>query len=182
MCRISRCFRALTKNPRGRAIWEFRGSPGGAFDGEHGLDLAIVRSCARSQEHLTNSRAKKKTRVVSSTAPRRSRSTGAPGTSAQRSPGRGFRLRCAPHVCSLEVSQGGQSQYSSSARTWKKLRSLHLLGKCYLLPGEVVMNYTFAGNALPKKADVWGLCARVGVQDGEDSSARVSSSSSSDVS
>ena len=52
------------------------------------------------------------------------------------------------------------------------LRSLHQLGKCYLLPGVDVMNYTFAGNALPKKAEydnVCRLCARVGVQDGEDS-------------
>ena len=31
-----------------------------AFDGEHGLDVAIVRSSASSQEHLTKSRAKKK--------------------------------------------------------------------------------------------------------------------------
>ena len=35
----------------------------------------------------------------------------------------------------------------------KKLRSLHQLGKCRLLPGVVVMNYTFAGNALPKTAE-----------------------------
>ena len=44
------------------------------------------------------------------------------------------------------------------------------------------MNYTFAGNTFPKKADydtVCRLCARVGVQDDGDSSATVSSLSSS---
>ena len=64
----------------------------------------------------------------------------------------------------------------------KKVRSLHQLGKCYLLCGVDFMNYIFVGNALPKKAEydnVCRLCARVGVQDNEDSSATVSSSSSS---
>ena len=51
----------------------------------------------------------------------------------------------------------------------KKVRSLHQLGKCYLLPGVDFMNYTFAGNTVCR------LCARVGVQDGGDSSATVSS-------
>ena len=64
------------------------------------------------------------------------------------------------------------------------MRSLHQLGKCYLLPGVDFVNYTFAGNAMPRKAEydnVGRLCARVGVQDNEDSSATVSSSSSSEV-
>ena len=64
----------------------------------------------------------------------------------------------------------------------KKVRSLHQLGKCYLLPRVDFMNYTFAGNTFPKKAEydtVCRLCARVGVQDDGDSSATVSSSSSS---
>ena len=56
----------------------------------------------------------------------------------------------------------------------KKVRSL--------LPGVDFMNYTFAGNTFTKKAEydtVCRLCARVGVQDDGDSSATVSSSSSS---
>ena len=64
----------------------------------------------------------------------------------------------------------------------KKVRYLHQLGKCYLLPGVDFINYTFAGNTFPKKAEydtVCRLCARVGVQDDGDSSATVSSSSSS---
>ena len=64
----------------------------------------------------------------------------------------------------------------------KKVRSLHQLGKCYLLPGVDFMNYTFAGNTFPNKAEYdtdRRLCARVGVQDDGDSSATVSSSSSS---
>ena len=59
----------------------------------------------------------------------------------------------------------------------KKVRSLHQLGKCYLLPGVDFMNYTF-----PKKAEYDTVCrlgARVGVQDDEDSSATVPPSSSS---
>ena len=54
-------FRALTKNPRGAC---HLGVPRGLREEpsmvNHGLDLAKVRSSARSQEHLTNSRAKKK--------------------------------------------------------------------------------------------------------------------------
>ena len=51
-----------------------------------------------------------------------------------------------------------------------------------LLSAVDYMDFTFAGNAMPKKAeyvDVFRLCARVGVRDGEDSSATVSSSFSS---
>ena len=67
----------------------------------------------------------------------------------------------------------------------KKVRSLHQLGKCYLLPGVGCMDYTSSGNALPKKSEydrVCRLCARYGVREGEDSSATVSSSSSSESS
>ena len=56
--------------------------------------------------------------------------------------------------------------------------------RCYLLLGVdyIYMDYTFAGNAAPKRSEydeVCRFCARDGVRDGEDSSATVSSSSSS---
>ena len=59
----------------------------------------------------------------------------------------------------------------------KKVRTLHPLGRCYLLPGVDYMDYTFAGNATPKRSEYDGvgrLCARDGVRNGEDSSATVS--------
>ena len=67
----------------------------------------------------------------------------------------------------------------------KTVRTLHQLGRCYLLPGVDYMDCTFASNAMPKRAGYDGvcrLCAREGLRDGEDSSATVSSSSSSDCS
>ena len=67
-------------------------------------------------------------------------------------------------------------------RAKKKVRSLHQLGRCYLLRGVDYMDFPFTGIAMPKKFEYDGvcrLCARDGVRDGEDSSATVSSSSSS---
>ena len=63
-----------------------------------------------------------------------------------------------------------------AARAKKKVRSLHQLGRCCHLPGVDDMNFSFTGIAIPEKSE----CARDGVRDGEDSSATVSSSSSSD--
>ena len=62
----------------------------------------------------------------------------------------------------------------------KKVWSPHQPGKCDLL-GVDNMDHTFAGNAMPKRAEFDGvcrLCARDGVRDGEDSCATVSLPSS----
>ena len=40
----------------------------------------------------------------------------------------------------------------------KQVRSLHQLGKCYLLPDVDYMDYTFAGNATPMRAEYDGVC------------------------
>ena len=56
------------------------------------------------------------------------------------------------------------------------MRSLHQLGRCYLLPRVDYMDYTSAGIVVPKKSEYDGacrLCAREGLRDGEDLSATV---------
>ena len=65
----------------------------------------------------------------------------------------------------------------------KKVKTLHQLGRCYLLPGVDYLDFSFLGKAMPRNSEydcVCRLCAREGVRDGGNSSATVSSSSSSD--
>ena len=65
----------------------------------------------------------------------------------------------------------------------KKVRTLHQLGRCYLLPGVDYLDCSFPGKVMPQSAGYNGVCrrcARDGVRDEGDSSATVSSSSSSD--
>ena len=165
-------FRALTKNPRARAVWEFRGSPGGAFDGEHGLDLAMVRSSARSQEHLTNARAKKKNKSrqldeVAAQVLQEPQHKGRLGDAFVYDVHRMSVLWKSPKEARASIRAAREPGFYISSSGMRKLRSLHQLGKCYILPGVVVMNYMFAGNALSKKAEydnVCRLCASVGVQ------------------
>ena len=64
----------------------------------------------------------------------------------------------------------------------KKIKTLHQLGKCYLLPGVDYLDYSYHGFALPQtSADdcICRLCSREGVKDGGDSSCTGSSSSTS---
>ena len=179
-------FRALTKNPRGRATWEFRGSPGGAFDGEHGSILAKVRSSASSQEHLTNSRAKKKNK---------SRQQHRASTKSQHRCSRNLNtrvVRCPSSVRPGIVSERSQVKDSSRAQT----RLLHLPlrqkegeGHCTSLVGATFFQPSTTWTTLSRASScprsqstmesVGSAHVRV-LLDGEDSSATVSSSSSSD--
>ena len=92
-----------------------------------------------------------------STETRRGRSAGVAGKATLWSPGRGFclvhrkpvlgkspkeardKFRAAPEP-GLYICRSGE----------KKVRSLHQLGKCYLLPCVDNMDHTFAGNTLPR--------------------------------
>ena len=182
-------FRALTENPRERAIWEFRQSRGGAFDGEQGLDLAIVRSSARSQEHLTNSLAKKKNKSRQQhRTSLRSLHRCSKNLNTKVAWERLSFTMCTACLFSESLQNKPEPVFeprSNLASTFPaQERRRCQLGKLCLVPGVDFMNYTFAGNALPRKAEhdnVCRLCARVGVKDNEDSSATVSSSSFSEV-
>ena len=109
------------------------------------------------------------------TETRRGRSTGVTGTATQRSPGRGFRSRCPSDVCTWKVSQRSHGQDSSGARTRLPFSPLRQkagqvpctsLASAASFPDVDYMDYTFAGNAMPKRAEYDGvrrLCARNGV-------------------
>ena len=65
----------------------------------------------------------------------------------------------------------------------KKVKTLHQLGRCHRLPGVDYLDYSSMGKAMPRNSEydcVCRLCAREGVRDGGNSSATVSSSSSSE--
>ena len=64
----------------------------------------------------------------------------------------------------------------------KKTKTLHQLGKCYLLPSVDYLDYSYHGVALPRISTydcICRLCAREGVRDDGDSSCTGSSSSTS---
>ena len=65
----------------------------------------------------------------------------------------------------------------------RKIRTLHRLGSCYLLPGVDYLEYSFYGLSMPSNSlfdCICTLCSRQGVQRGAaDSSATASSSSTS---
>ena len=65
----------------------------------------------------------------------------------------------------------------------RKIRTLHRLGACYLLPGVDYLEYEFQGRTVPRSTQydcVCSLCSRQGVRDGGDSSCTMSSSSSAE--
>ena len=96
----------------------------------------------------------------------------------------GEALVCGPGIVSersrvKDSSRAGTRLYICRSGT-KKVRIVHQLGRCYILPSVDYMDYTSAGIVVPKNSEFDGvcrLCAREGLQDGEDSSATVSSSS-----
>ena len=61
----------------------------------------------------------------------------------------------------------------------KKIRTLHQLGKCYLLAGVDLLDCSYLGVTLPRSDCICRQCGRKGVKDGGDSSCTESSSSTS---
>ena len=159
MCRISRCF---AHSPKIRG-----GGPSGSSAGlwvepsmvNTGSILAKVRSSASSQEHLTNSRAKKKNksrqqhRASTRSQHRCSRNLNT------RVPGRGLVydvhrlsvLGSSPKEARSRIRAALEPGFYICRSDKKKVRTLHQLGRCYLLPGVDYMDYTSAGLVVPKK-------------------------------
>ena len=120
-----------------------------------GSILAKVRSSASSQAHLDEvTRQAEEQESLSRNAPRRGRSTGAPGRQGEALVYDVHRLSVlgsSPKEARSRIPAALEPGFYICRSDKKKVRTLHQLGRCYLLPGVDYIDHTSAGLVVPKK-------------------------------
>ena len=141
------------------------GHPGGAFDGEHGLDFGkspFLRQQPRAPDELTRQEEEQESSAgprldeVAAQVLQEPQHKGRQGEALVYDVQRMSVLGSSPKEARSMIRTALEPGFYTCRSGKKKVRTLHQLGRCYLLPGVDYTDCIFAGIVVPKKSEYDG--------------------------